>query len=184
MKQEDILQHIADVKSHLSLELSKIRSGRANPGLVETILVEAYAGSPPLPINELATITVPEPQSILITPWDKSVLGKIEQAIIKSQKGFNPINEGSDIRVPIPALTEERRKEIAKDVSVMVENAKISVRNVRQDAMKSVEEQEENGIISEDEMHRLKKQFEETFSKSYLELEDIGRKKEEEVMTI
>jgi ribosome recycling factor len=184
MKYDDLLHHLEDAKNSLTQELAQIRTGRANSIMVETIMVNAYTGSEPLPIKELATIAIPDAQSILITPWDSSVLSKIEDAIIKSQKGFNPINEGKDIRVPIPMLTEERRKTFAKEIGEEVENAKIRIRNIRQDVMKSVEEQEDNGVISEDEMYRQKKLIEEAISKTNKELEEIGRLKSEEVMQL
>jgi ribosome recycling factor len=184
MKQEDINRHLGDTKQFLSSELARLRTGRATTAMVEDILVEAYAGSPLLPIRELATIASPDPQSLLITPWDKSILEKIETAILKSNKGLNPVNEGSDIRVPVPALTEETRKEMAKEVGAYVEQAKIRARNIRQDAMKSIEEQEENGVISEDDMFRLKKQVEETISKTNTELEEMGKTKTAEIMKV
>lgn len=184
MKHEDLNQHLQDVKSHLAQELTNIRTGRAAVALVEDIKVEAYAGSQPMPLKELANIAVPEPQSITITPWDKGVLKAIETAIVNSGKGLNPANEGSLLRITVPLLTEERRKELSKEVANHVEQAKIKVRNIRQDAMKSIEEQEENGVISQDDMFRLKKQAEDTISKINDELESMGKTKSDEVMTV
>jgi ribosome recycling factor len=184
MKQEDLTKHLQDIKSHLSDELSHIRTGRAAVALIEDIRVEAYVGSPAMPINELATITVPEPQSLLISPWDKTILKKIETAIVASGKGLNPVNEGAGLRINVPMLTEDRRKELAKEISNHVEQAKIKVRNIRQDAMKSLEEQEENGVISEDDMFRSKKQVEESIAKANDDLEEMGKAKTAEVMTV
>lgn len=182
MKHEDFLSHITNVKGFLTTELSKIRTGRAAPSLVEDIKVEAYAGSSALPIKELASVSVPDSQSILISPWDKSIVKKIEAAIVASEKGLNPINDGENIRVPIPTITEERRKELAKEISALVEQAKIKIRTLRQDVIKSVEEQQDNGVISEDDMYRMKKEIESDVSKANSDLEMMGREKEDEVM--
>jgi len=183
MKQKDLQQHLEKVKDYFSKELLGLRTGRASTSLVEDIKVSAYEGSDPLPLIELASISVPEPQTILISPWDKSVLKKIEDAISASEKNLNPVNDGTSIRVPVPALTAETRKEIVKDISKHLEEAKISVRTLRQDAMKAIEEMEREGVISEDEMHKEKKLVEESVSNTNKELEGIAKKKEEEVLT-
>lgn len=182
MKQQDLNQHIQKVKDFFSKELVGIRVGRATTSLVEDILVEAYTGSAPLPLVELATISVPEPQSVLVSPWDKSILKKIEEAIRGSEKNFNPVNDGENIRVPVPLLTEETRKEIAKDISKLLEESKISIRNLRQDVMKSIEEMEREGVMSEDDMHREKKLVEDSISRANKELEEMAKKKEGEVL--
>ena len=184
MKFEDIKAHLNNVKSKLSEELLQMRTGRASVALVEDIKVEAYAGSNPLPIKELASITIPDAQSVLITPWDKSILKQIETALNASGKNLNAVNEGDNLRVPVPALTEETRKEMAKRISLLVEQSKIRIRTLRQDVIKSVEEQEENGIISEDEMFQKKKEIEDTISKANQELEDMGEKKKIEIMKV
>lgn len=182
MKHEGFLSHITGVKSFLSSELNKIRTGRAASSLVEDIKVEAYAGSQALPIKELASVSVPDSQSILISPWDKSIVKKIEAAVLSSDKGLNPINDGENIRIPIPTITEERRKELAKEISALVEQAKIKIRTLRQDVIKSVEEQQDNGVISEDDMYRMKKDIEANVSKANMDLENLGREKEDEVL--
>ncbi len=184
MKQEDIQQHIDSAQSYLAEELAKIRTGRASPALVEGITVEAYDGSDPMPLNELATVSVPEPQSVLITPWDKSIVPKIEEAIRDAGKGLSPVNDGENIRVPVPQLTEDRRKEYAKEVNQFVEQAKVKVRNIRQNAIKAVEEQQENGVISEDEMRRQKKLIEDQIQNANKDLEDMGKEKETEIMQV
>ncbi len=184
MKQDKLDEHLTSVKEYLTNELVKIRTGRATATIVEDILVDAYEGSDPLPIKELGTISTPDAQTILISPWDKSVLKKIEEAILKEDNGLNPVNDGEFIRVPIPPLTEERRTEIAKEVSKYVENAKIRVRTIRQDAMKSIEEMQDSGVISEEDMYREKKAIEEKISSVNKELEEMGKKKKEEIMQI
>jgi len=184
MKQDKLEEHLTSVKEYLTSELSKIRTGRATASIVEDIKVEAYEGSDPLPIKELATVSTPDAQTITISPWDKSILKKIEEAIIKENNGLNPVNDGEVIRVPIPPLTEERRKEIAKEVSKLVENAKIRVRTIRQDAMKAIEEMQDSGVISEEDMYREKKAIEEKISNTNKELEEMGKKKKDEIMQI
>lgn len=183
MKIHDLNNHINDIKTHYKSELLKIRTGRANVSLVEDILVEAYDGSPPLKLNELASLSTPDAQLISVSPWDKSILRKIEEAIVKSGRGLNPSNDGSNIRVPVPALTEERRKELVKEVYAKLEESKIRVRNIRQDAIKSSEEQEDQGVISEDEMYRIKKEIEDIIQKANKELTEMAEIKEKELMT-
>lgn len=182
MKHEDFLSHITNVKSFLATELTKIRTGRASASLVDDIKVDAYAGSPALPIKELASVSVPDSQSILISPWDKSVVKKIEAAIIASEKGLNPINDGENVRVPIPSITEDRRKDLSKEISGLVEQAKIKIRTLRQDVIKAVEEQQDNGVVSEDDMYRMKKEIEADVSKTNMELDRMGQEKEDEVL--
>lgn len=184
MKQEDFLKHIESTKEFLADELSKIRTGRASTALIEDIKVEAYGGADPLPLRELASISIPEPQTILITPWDKSITGKIETAITKSGKGFNPVNDGEHVRIPIPALNEERRMQIGKEISALVEKAKIRLRTLRQDMIKSVEEQQDNGVITEDDMFREKKQVDEEISLANKEFDSMGELKTQEVMKV
>lgn len=184
MKEDKFQEHIESIKQFLADELSKLRVGRASASLVEDIKVEAYAGTEPMPLKELAGVTVPDAQSVVITAWDKSVMKNIETAIRESGKGLNPVNEGDQIRVPVPPLTEDRRKEMVKDISGLVEQAKIRVRTLRQDAIKSIEEQEENGVISEDDMYRQKKDIESSVSSVNEVLESMGKEKEVEVMKV
>lgn len=184
MKSDDFQNHLSNIKKFLSDELTKLRVGRAVPSLVEDIRVEAYAGSEAMPIKELGSVSVPDAQSITVAPWDKSILKKIEDAIRNSGRGLNPINEGEQIRIPVPPLTEERRRDMTKEVSKTVEQAKIRVRTLRQDVIKSIEEQEDNGVISEDEMEREKKSVEAEIKKINEELEDMGQVKSAEIMDI
>lgn len=184
MKKEDLQNHLAKIKEDLGTELAQIRTGRASAAILDGIVVEAYPGTPPMPINELGTVSVPDAQSVLISPWDKSVLKKIEDAIRKSNRGINPVNEGEVLRIPVPPMTEEARKEKAKEVSKKVEDAKIKVRMIRQDVIKSVEEMEDNGVISEDDMHREKESIEKLIKEINTTLEEMGKKKEIELLQI
>ena len=184
MKIQDLQEHLEKVKAHLKDELSKVRTGRANASVLNGVRVAAYAGAEPMALKEVASISIPDAQSILIEPWDKTLLPKIEEAIRSANLGLAPINEGVNIRISIPALTEDRRKEFTKNVSATVEQTKISVRVLRQNAIKAVEEEEDNGVVSEDEMNRQKKIIEEKISQTNKELDSIGEAKSAELMAV
>jgi ribosome recycling factor len=184
MKIEDLKDHLNKARIHLKDELSKVRSGKANASIIDEVRVEAYAGTEAMAVKEVATVTIPDSQSILINPWDKSLLRKIEDAIRNSGLGLNPINEGSQIRVPVPSLTEERRMEMVKHVSQIVEQSKISVRTVRQNAIKAAEEMEDNGVITEDDLFRIKKEIEDLVSSANKDLDALGEDKKEELLKI
>ncbi len=138
--------------NHYTRQLGSIRAGRANASLLDRISVDYYGA--PTPINQLAGITVPEARLLVIQPYDKTVIGDIEKAILKSDIGITPSNDGSVIRLAVPALTEERRKEIAKDVKKEAEDAKVAVRNVRRDANDDFKKLEKDSEITEDELRR------------------------------
>lgn len=179
---EDFKSKAKKAIEHLSAELSQIRTGRATPTLVENINVECYGSQSPL--VQLATITAPEPTSLLIQPWDKSVLKDIEKAIQSSNIGIQPVNEGQQIRISIPPLTEEKRKELMKIVNGKVEEAKISVRAVREGALKELKNNEKEGLISEDECFSDQKEFQKETDASIKSIEKIYEKKEKEILTI
>ena len=133
-----------------SRELASIRAGRANASLLDRITVDYYGA--PTPVNQLAGISVPEARLLVIQPYDRIILGEIEKAILKSDLGINPTNDGTIIRIAIPALTEERRKELAKVVKKEAEEAKVAIRNVRRDANDDLKKLEKNGEITEDDL--------------------------------
>ena len=184
MKKEDLKIHLAKVNDELQSELTQIRTGRATSAILEGILVEAYAGTAPMPVNELGTVAIPDASSVTITPWDKSVLGKVEDALRKANRGLNPVNEGDLIRIPVPILTEDSRKEKVKEVFRKVEESKIKVRNLRQNAISAVEEMEENKVISQDDMYRQKEELEKMIKDTNLKLEQQGELKEKELMQL
>jgi len=162
---------------HLRQELARIRSGRAMPGLVENLTVEAYDAKSSL--KELASITTPEPQSLIIQPWDVNILKNIEKAIRESSIGIEPINDGRVIRVIIPPLTEERRKEFIRVVKQKAEEARVALRSIREKEMKEIKKSENDGAVSEDESTRMQKKFQEeidTFSKKIDELVEYKEK--------
>ena len=133
-------------------ELATVRTGRASPGLVEHLRVDYYGT--PTSLNQLATITAPDARLIVIQPWDRSGLGAIEKAILKSDLGLNPTNDGTVIRLAIPPLTEERRRELARHVRKRVEESRVAVRNIRRDCHEHIRRLEHDHDISQDDLHR------------------------------
>jgi ribosome recycling factor len=163
-------------------ELASVRTGRANVSLLDHIRVD-YHGTP-MPINQLGTMTVPDPTLILISPWDPSVVPLVDKAIRTSDLGLNPATDGKVVRVPIPALTEERRKELVKHLHKALENHRTAVRNVRRDVKEAVEKLEKEKKISEDEKKRSLDELEKLTHSETKKLEDFSAAKEKEVMEI
>ena len=149
---QDARQRMGKSIEAFKTEMSRVRTGRATPQLLDGIRVEAYGSS--VPLNQVATISVPEARLIVLNVWDQSLVGEVERAILKSGLGFNPQVQGNTVRIPVPALSEERRKELVKLVKKMGEDAKIAVRNIRRDAIEMIRELEKNKEISEDDRHR------------------------------
>jgi ribosome recycling factor len=168
--------------SVLEHDLSGIRTGRAHPGLVEKIHVEYYGADTPL--MQLASISVPEPRSLLIKPFDKSTLKAVEKAILASDLGLTPNNDGQAIRLNLPVLTEERRRDLAKVVHHRLEESRIAVRNVRRDSMKDLKEFETEKMVSEDERKRGEEDLQKMVDKLIAEIDLIGRRKEQEIMEV
>lgn len=163
-------------------DMLSIRTGRASPALVEKLPVEYYGTATPL--NQMASIAAPEPRLLVIRPWDPSALADIERAILKSDLGLTPMNDGMLIRLSIPRLTEERRRELVKVVSRRVEEARIAVRNLRRDALQDLKEFEKEKMISQDELFRGKDKVQELTDEFIEKIDGIGKRKEEEVMEI
>lgn len=163
---------------HLISEFAALQIGRASSALVEGINVEAYGSHQP--IRNMAQITLPDARSIAITPWDKSIMGNIEKAITNANIGLTPINDGNCVRLNIPPLTEERRKETVKIVHRMAEEAKISIRNARHEALESIKKEE----LSEDEQKRAEKELQEKVDEYNKKVEEHAKKKEHEIMTV
>ncbi|PKN94364.1 MAG: ribosome recycling factor [Chloroflexi bacterium HGW-Chloroflexi-6] len=168
--------------SVLEHDLSGIRTGRAHPGLVEKIHVEYYGSDTPL--MQLASISVPEPRSLLIKPFDKSTLKAVEKAILASDLGLTPNNDGQAIRLNLPVLTEERRRDLVKMVHHRLEESRVAVRNVRRDSMKDLKEFETEKMVSEDERKRGEEDLQRMVDKVVAEIESIGRRKEQEIMEV
>lgn len=167
---------------NLQRELGQIRAGRANASLLDRISVVYYGA--PTPINQLASITIPEARILMITPFDKSTLKDIEKAILASDIGINPTSDGNVIRLVIPQLTEERRKELVKEVKKETELAKIAIRNARRDGMDSYKKQQKAGDITEDDLRTSEKTIQELTDASIKELDKIAASKEEELLEV
>jgi ribosome recycling factor len=183
---EDVLKDAEDrmkkAVEALRRELASIRTGRATPALVDRVMVEYYGT--PTPLNQLGLITAPEPRLLMIKPYDRSALATIEKALQKSEQGFNPSNDGQVIRIPIPQLTEERRRDMVKSVKHKVEEARVSVRNIRRDALHDLKDLESEKLISEDDHKRATDKVEELVHKYVRECEQIGDSKEAEVLEV
>jgi len=164
----------------LAGEFGRIRTARANPALLDGIKVDYYGAMTPL--KQIASIGVPEPSSLVIQPWDKNAIPAIEKAILKSDLGLNPNVETVLIRISIPALTEERRKDLVKLVSRLTEESRVSIRNIRRDAIEHFKKMEKDKEISEDDMHRGQKDVQELTDKYIKELDELFGKKEKEIL--
>ena len=166
----------------LRRDLATIRTGRASPSLVERLPVDYYGSSTPL--NQLAGISVPEPRMLVIQPWDRGSMAAIEKAIMKSELGLNPTNDGQVVRIAIPPLTEERRKQLVKLVHGHVEEGKVALRNIRRDAMGHVKELLSEKQIGEDDERRAEHQVDEMTKRYVSEAERVGKAKEHEVLEV
>lgn len=165
-----------------SRELASIRAGRANASLLDRIMVEYYGA--PTPLNQMAGISVPEARLIAIQPYDKTTLGDIEKAILKSDIGITPSNDGTIIRLAIPALTEDRRKEIVKTVKKEAEESKVVIRNVRRDANEDFKKLERDSAITEDDLHRNGDEIQKLTDSFIKKIDDIAKVKEDEILEI
>jgi len=163
-------------------ELTTIRTGRANASLLDHVRVD-YHGTP-MPVNQLGTMTVPDPSMIVIAPWDPSAVALIDKAIRTSELGLNPTNDGKVVRVPIPALTEERRKDLVKQLHKILENHRNAVRNVRRDIKEAIEKLEKDKKISEDEKKRALDELEKVTHSETKKIEDLSAAKEKEVLSL
>lgn len=163
-------------------ELATVRAGRANPSLLDKVTVEYYGAQTPL--NQIASITVPEARMLLITPYDKTALGDIEKAIQKADLGITPSNDGNIIRITIPPLTEERRKELAKLVKKYSEDAKVAVRNIRRDANDDLKKLEKNGEMTEDELRSSTEDVQKLTDEYVSKIDEITKDKEKEIMEV
>jgi ribosome recycling factor len=166
----------------LHADLRTIRTGRASPALLERLQVDYYGA--PTPLNQLAGVSVPEPRVLMIRPWDRSTLGVIEKSILKSDLGLTPSNDGQVIRLIIPQLTEERRRDLSKQVSRRVEEARVSARNVRRDANDRLVKLEKDKEISEDALRDGQKEVQKLTDDFIKHIDEIGKTKEAEIMEV
>ena len=166
----------------LSEQFAAVRAGKANPAVLDRIAVDYYGS--PTPIQQIASISTPDARSLLIQPWDGSVLKGIEKAILASDLGINPQNDGRAIRLVFPQLTEERRKELAKQVKKYAEESKVAVRNIRRDAMEKFKAQKKKSEITEDDLKDLEEDMQKLTDKRCKEIDDLTAKKEAELMAV
>jgi len=164
----------------LKAELASVRSGRASTGLVDHIKADYYGT--PTPLNQIATITTPDARLIVITPFDKGAMGAIEKAILKSDLGMTPTNDGTVIRLSIPPLTEDRRRDLAKHVRKRVEEARVAVRNVRRDIHDHIRKIEHEHQISQDDLHRSETDLQKLTDEQIKEVDNIGEEKEKDLL--
>ena len=166
----------------LKNEFASIRAGRANPAVLDKVLVDYYGS--PTPINQMAAVSVSEARVLVIQPWDKSLIKEIEKAIQASDIGINPTNDGNVIRLTFTQLTEDRRKEIAKDISKMSEQAKVAIRSIRRDAIDKLKKMKKDSEITEDDLKDAEKSAQNLTYKFCKEIDGISAKKEKEIMEI
>ncbi|MBI4050356.1 MAG: ribosome recycling factor [Candidatus Doudnabacteria bacterium] len=175
-------QEFENIIVHLKLELAKLRTGRANPAMVGDLKVDYYGT--PTPIKQLGSIAVPEPRQLVIQPWDKNALQPVEKAIRDSDIGLNPANEGDKIRVTIPELTEERRRELTKLAGKTAEEARVKIRTLREEIWKGIKQQEESGKITEDDKFRQQEKLQKLIDEYNGKIKELAETKEKEIMTI
>jgi ribosome recycling factor len=180
MDKSDLQRRMHGAVDALRHDLSGLRTGRASTALLDTIHVEVYGAN--MPLNQVATVSVPEPRMLSVQVWDRSNVQPVEKAIRSANLGLNPITDGQLIRLPIPDLTEDRRKELAKLVGQFAEKAKIAVRNVRRDGMDQLKQDEKKHQISEDEHKRLEQEVQKLTDDTIKEIDELSAAKEKEIL--
>jgi ribosome recycling factor len=168
--------------SALKEEFASLRTGRASANLLDQIMVEAYGATTPL--NQVAAITVPEPRSISVSVWDRGVVVSVEKAIRSSDLGLNPVVEGQNLRIPIPPLTEERRRDLAKIAGKYAEQQKVAIRNVRRDANDDLKKAEKDSVISQDEQKRMESEVQKMTDEAVKRVDEALKTKEQEIMQV
>lgn len=166
----------------LKKDFATIRTGKANPNILNGVSVEYYGSA--MPLNQIANVSAPDPQTILVKPYDKSILRGIEKAIQTANLGFNPLNDGDVVRIPIPPLNEQTRKELVKQAKKLAENGKISVRNIRRDQMEILKKMEKDSQISEDELKRASDKVQKTTDDYVAKIDQLTKVKEQDIMSI
>ena len=178
---DDIERRMSGAIESLKGDLSGLRTGRANTALLDPVVVEVYGSM--MPLNQVATVTAPEPRMLAVNVWDKANVNAVEKGIAKANLGLNPMQDGQTIRLPMPDLTEERRKELAKLAGQYGENAKIAIRNVRRDGMEALKDDEKGKEISEDDRKRLEDEVQKLTDRFTGEADEAAAAKEKEIMT-
>ena len=179
---EDVKQKMDKAISAMEHDFAGIRAGRANPAVLDRVMVDYYGT--PTPVAQVGTISIPDPRMLMIQPWDASILHDIEKAILASDLGLNPNNDGKAIRLNFPAPTEERRKELTKSVSKRAEEAKVVVRGVRRDAIDAFKAQKKNGEITEDDLKNAENGIQKVTDQYIKEIDELADAKSKEIMEI
>jgi len=161
-------------------EFSLVRTGKANPAILNVISIDYYGA--PMPLNQIASISVPEPQMLMVKPYDKSILKQIEKAIQIADLGFNPINDGEVIRIPVPSLTEQIRKDLVKQVKKMAEENKVAIRNIRRDILDELKKMEKDALISEDVLKKSTEEVQKLTDKYIGQIDQLAKEKEQIIM--
>jgi len=184
MNLDTVRQNMQKVVDVIKVDLSTVRTGRASPSLVENVVIHAYGGTQNLKIIELAQIAAQDSQTIVITPYDQSIIGEIQKGLMEGNIGLNPIVDGKIIRISIPPLTEERRQQLVALVNQKLEGGKVQIRQVRHEAINEYKKQLNDKTLSEDEMFHAEKEIQKLTDETIAELDLLGKKKEEELMVI
>lgn len=179
---KDLKRRMEGAVSAFQHDLASLRTGRASANLLDPIQVEAYGT--PMPINQVATVSVPEPRMISVSVWDQSMVNAVDRAIRESNLGFNPIVDGSTLRIPLPELNEERRKELVKIAHQYAEGAKVAARHVRRDGMEHLKKAEKDGDISQDELHTQSEQVQKMTDETITVMDKLLTEKEAEIMHV
>jgi ribosome recycling factor len=179
---EDLKSNIEKAHDSLKRELAKIRTGRANPDILDSIRIDYYGT--PTPLKQMANISVPEPRMIVLKPFDRSTIGSIEKAIIQGDLGLNPSNDGELIRIPMPSLTEERRKELVKVARKVGEEMKVAIRKARHDAKDMIDVLEKDGEVGADDAERARKELEEVVKNGSARVDQIVADKEKDILVV
>jgi ribosome recycling factor len=186
METKEIFQtaekHMKSTIEKMEAELVTIRTGKATPALLDSVKVDYYGSK--VPLKQVANVVVPDPKLITVQPWEKPLVGEIVKAIQTSNLGLNPQSDGTFIRIPLPPLTEERRKELVKAVKHMVEEAKVAIRNVRRDAIEKLKKIEKEHKITEDDLHRGQKEIQDLTDRKTVDLDKIFAAKEKEILEV
>ncbi|MBF0188977.1 MAG: ribosome recycling factor [Magnetococcales bacterium] len=182
MNTNDLKTRMGKAVESLKEELAGLRTGRASTGLLENLVVDAYGSE--MPLNQVATLSVPEPRMITVQPWDKSTVAAVERAIRDSDLGLNPMKDGGIIRVPLPELTEERRKELVRLAHKYGEQGKIAVRNIRRDGIDTAKKAEKNKEISQDDLRVLEKEIQDLTDDHVKQIDDVVQAKEADIMEV
>jgi ribosome recycling factor len=177
----DLKESMDKAIANLDKEYKRVRTGRASTALLEGIMVEAYGA--PTPLNQVASLSAPEPRLLLIQPWDKSIMGDVEKAILKSELGLTPMNDGKVVRISIPPLSEERRRELVKVTKKMAEEAKVAIRGVRRSANEMLKELKAEKEISEDEMYKATEEVQKVTDSFVAKADQVAAEKEKEIMS-